>query len=102
MNSLTMLQKCLVGICMTGGAGCLAVVLAISLKGLLRNECNRWQRLAFLKRVLCILVLTAAVLYAGTKPPSSGDVQEDASSGEATTTNEPPTHHVLVVPNTMH
>ena len=73
MNTL---QTILVAACASGGAACFLFSLAYRFRNELRKLHERWLKMSPLSRAMCILALSVAVLYGGTKPPSS--------------TNEPP------------
>ena len=74
MNTL---QTILVAVCASVGVACFLFCLAYRFRNELRQLHERWLKMSPLSRAMCILALSVAVLYGGTKPPSS--------------TNEPPT-----------
>ena len=73
MNTL---QTILVAACASGGAACFLFCVIYRFRNELWQLHERWLHMSPLSRTICAFVLTLAVLYAGTKPPS--------------TTNEPP------------
>lgn len=90
MTTLPLFQKYLVGLCLTGSAGCLAAILAYCCRSELQRLHSKWIATTPFTKALCILALTLGVLYGGTKPPSSTNEPPGSVSGDTTSTNEPP------------
>lgn len=76
MNIQQLFQQCLLVSSLAGASACFLALLAYHFRNRLRVLHERWLGLGPLGRVVSILSLTVAVLYGGSKPPSS--------------TNEPP------------
>ena len=88
MNTLTLFQKCLIALCLSGTGLCLSFLLAYRFRDELRQLHHRWLRLSPFSRAFAVLSLSVAVLYGGTKPPSSTNEPPASVGGDST--NEPP------------
>ena len=84
MNTL---QTILVAACASGGAACFLFSLAYRFRNELRQLHERWLKMSPLSRAMCILALSVAVLYGGTKPPSSTNEPPSNINGDQPTNN---------------